>query len=63
MSVTHIEPWLDKHALAAHLACGERWVEYRMREGMPAWRIAGKIKFRVSEVESWLAEHGYLERA
>jgi hypothetical protein len=40
--LTHLEPWLDKKGLAAHLGCGERWIEYRMQEGMPAWKIAGR---------------------
>jgi hypothetical protein len=57
-----LEPWLDKRALAAHLDCGERWIEYRMAEGMPAWKIAGRVKFRVSEVEPWLRENGYMGR-
>jgi hypothetical protein len=63
VSVGQLEPWLDKRALAAHLGCGERWIEYRMREGMPAWKIAGRIKFRASEVEAWLLEHCHIERA
>jgi hypothetical protein len=63
VSVSHIEPWLDKKGIAAHFACGERWIEYREREGMPSWLIAGKRKYRASECEAWLAEHGYLERA
>jgi hypothetical protein len=63
MTATNIEPWLDKKGLAEHLGCCERWIEYRMREGMPAWKIAGRIKFRVSEVEAWLIENAYMERA
>jgi len=63
MTVPHIEPWLDKKGLAEHLGCGERWIEYRMAEGMPSWKIAGRIKFRVSEVEAWLLENGHMARA
>jgi hypothetical protein len=58
-----LEPWLDKKALAAHLSCGERWIEYRVKEGMPSWKIAGKVKFRASEVEAWLTENGHMERS
>ena len=29
---------------------------------MPAWKIAGRVKFRASEVEPWLVENGYMER-
>jgi hypothetical protein len=60
--VVHLEPWLDKKALASHLGCGVRWIEYRMEEGMPHSIIAGRCKFRPSEVEPWLEERGYLER-
>ena len=58
-----VEPWLDKKGLAEHFACSERWIEYRVDEGMPAWKIAGRIKFRASECEAWLIEHGFIERA
>jgi len=61
-NLVHLEPWLDKRALATHLGCSERWLEYRAQEGMPSWKIAGRIKFRPSEVEAWLIEHGYMER-
>jgi hypothetical protein len=56
------EPWLDRQALADHLGCSVRNVELRMAEGMPAWKVMGRVKFRVSEVEPWLVEHGYIER-
>lgn len=61
-TVVHLEPWLDKRALAAHLGCSVRWVEGRQAEGMPHAVIAGRIKFRASEVEPWLEERGHLER-
>jgi hypothetical protein len=60
--VAHLEPWLDKRALAAHLGCSERWIEYRAREGMPSWLIAGRRKFKPSDVEAWLIENGHMER-
>jgi hypothetical protein len=63
MTIAHVEPWMDKKGLAAHLGCSERWLEYRMSEGMPAWKIAGRIKFRASETEAWLIERGFIERA
>lgn len=56
------EPWLSKTALAKHLSCSVRWVEQRMEEGMPHAHIAGRAKFRVSEVEPWLEQHGHLSR-
>lgn len=60
-NVHPLEPWLDKKALAAYLGCGIRWVEYRADEGMPHALIAGRCKFRPSEVEPWLEQRGYLE--
>jgi hypothetical protein len=60
--VAHLEPWLAKAQLAEYLACSERWIEEKMAEGMPHAKIAGRIKFKVSEVEPWLEEKGYMER-
>ncbi len=56
------EPWRDKPYLAAYFVCSVRWIEARMEEGMPHTHIAGRAKFRVSEVEPWLAAHGHIER-
>jgi hypothetical protein len=60
--IAHLEPWLAKAQLAEYLACSERWIETKMAEGMPHAKIAGRIKFKPSEVEAWLAANGYLER-
>ena len=62
MSVTQLEPWLDKKGLADHLGCGTRWIEARLAEGMPSAMIAGRRKFRATEVESWLERAGHLRR-
>jgi hypothetical protein len=56
------EPWLDKRGLAQHLSCSVRSIEAARAEGMPSAVIFGRRKFRVSEVEHWLEEHGYLDR-
>lgn len=55
------ERWRDKHGLAEHFCCGIRWIEERMAEGMPHKSIAGRVKFKVSVVEPWLDEHGFIE--
>jgi hypothetical protein len=60
--VVHLEPWLDREELAAHLGCSVRWIRYRQAEGMPHALIAGRCKFRASEVEPWLQARGHLER-
>lgn len=63
MSVVHLEPWLDKRGIADHLGCGIRWIEMRVAEGMPSATIAGRRKFRASEVEEWLERAGHLRRS
>jgi predicted DNA-binding transcriptional regulator AlpA len=51
------EPELSKKQLAARLGFSTRWVELRVREGMPTSSIKGnQRRFLVSEVEAWLAE-------
>lgn len=62
MSVTALEPWLDKRALAQHLGCSPRWVQSRLAEGLPSAMIAGRRKFRASEAERWLTKHGHIRR-
>lgn len=62
MSVTALEPWLDKKGIAQHLACSVRWIERRMEAGMPHAHIAGRAKFRASEVEEWLDRRNEIDR-
>ena len=50
------EPWLTKRQLAAHLSYSTRWVEIRMREGLPSKLIGGQRRFHLSEVEAWIEE-------
>jgi len=54
--------WRDKHGIAEHFSCSIRWIEERMTEGMPHAYIAGRAKFKVARAESWLDEHGFIER-
>jgi hypothetical protein len=56
------EPWLDRKALAAHLGCSLRSIDYRVEEGMPYATVMGRPKFKASEVEAWLETNGHLER-
>ncbi len=48
------ESFVSKGALAAHLGMSERWVELRMKEGLPVHRFRRTVRFRISEVEQWL---------
>ena len=50
----HVEPWLTKRQLAVHLGFSTRWVELRLREGMPSRLMGGCRRFRLSEVEGWV---------
>jgi predicted DNA-binding transcriptional regulator AlpA len=50
----HAEPWLTKRQVAVHLGFSTRWVELRMREGMPSRLMGGCRRFRLSEVEGWV---------
>jgi hypothetical protein len=60
--ITMIEPWLDKRGLAEYLSCSLRSIETALAEGLPSTRIFGRPKFKPSEAEAWLEEHGHLIR-
>jgi hypothetical protein len=52
------EQLLTKRQLAQHLSRSTRWVELRVREGMPSEAPTTRYpqrRFRLSEVEAWLA--------
>lgn len=63
-TIAPLEPFVDRDELAGFLghAVKERWLRYRLKEGMPHHLIAGKVRFRVSEVVPWLERHGYIQR-
>jgi predicted DNA-binding transcriptional regulator AlpA len=48
------EPWLTKRQIADYLGRSTRWVELRVREGMPSKMIGGRRGFKLSEVEAWI---------
>lgn len=48
------EPWRSKRQIADYFGYSTRWVELRVRDGMPSEMIGGHRKFRVSECEAWL---------
>ena len=50
------EPWCTKQELADHLGFSVRWVELRVREGMPTRRMGQRLRFQMSAVEAWLVE-------
>lgn len=62
MSNNAPEPWVTLKELAAHLKTSERYLKYRISEGMPSVLIGGRRKFKVSEAEGWLEAEGYMTR-
>jgi excisionase family DNA binding protein len=52
----HIEPWMTKQQLANHLGMSIRWVEMRVRDGMPMMRFGSRPRFRASQVEDWISK-------
>jgi hypothetical protein len=54
VTVTQLEPYVDKRAIAEHYSCGVRTVEEWLRQGAPSALIAGRRKFRLSVLDPWL---------
>jgi phage terminase Nu1 subunit (DNA packaging protein) len=53
-----VERVLTKKQLAAHLGRSERWVELRVREGMPVLEATdryGRRRYKLRACEEWLA--------
>lgn len=40
--------------LAQVLGMSERWIAYRVKEGMPSYRYGRARRFRLSEVQAWV---------
>lgn len=53
---TASERRLTTAQLAEHLQLSERWVRYRLAEGMPCLRYGRTLRFIASEVDAWLNE-------
>jgi predicted DNA-binding transcriptional regulator AlpA len=53
---SQFEPWVSKAQVASYLGRSKRWVELRVREGMPSRMIGGRRAYRLSEVDAWIAE-------
>lgn len=48
------ERWLSKRQIAEHYGRSPRWIELRMREGLPSRMIGGRRAFQLSAVDEWL---------
>lgn len=53
------EPWVGIAAVATHLGVGKdtiyRWID---RQGLPAHRVGGLFRFRLSQVDEWVQKSG-----
>jgi hypothetical protein len=49
-----LEPWMTKQQLANHLSMSARWIEMRVREGMPMMHFGNRARFKASRVENWI---------
>lgn len=46
---------MNKRQLAEQFGFSTRWVELRVREGMPSRMLGNQRRFLLSECEAWLA--------
>jgi excisionase family DNA binding protein len=49
-----IERYLTAVELSEVLGMSERWIAYRVQEGLPSHRYGRSRRFKLSEVEDWL---------
>jgi hypothetical protein len=61
VSVTTLEPYVSIDEFAAHFRMSRRWVEYRLRDGMPSKRFGRARRFQISQCEDWLIREGHIE--
>ena len=50
------EPSVSLKQMGQLLGYGERWMRYRVAEGMPCEKVEGELRFIPSEVRGWLSE-------
>lgn len=51
-----MERMLTAAELAEVLGMSERWIAYRVKDGMPSLPLGRSRRFRLSQVERWLEE-------
>lgn len=49
------EAYLSKTQIAQHYGFTRRWVELRMKEGLPSRMIGSRRRYLLTEVDAWLA--------
>lgn len=63
MTVAQLEPFVSLSQFAEVLGCSERWLKYRVAEGMPSAIIAGRRKVQSSQAMRWLEKEGHVIRS
>jgi excisionase family DNA binding protein len=51
----HVDPMITKRDLAERLGISQRWIEYRMTDGLPFVRMGRAVRFQPTQVMSWIA--------
>jgi hypothetical protein len=44
------------YARSGEVVMSERWLRYRVAEGMPTKRFGARLRFDVEEVQNWIEE-------
>lgn len=50
------EPFITKSEFAQRLGFSTRWVERRVKEGMPHYMVGGRLRFQASVAGRWVLE-------
>ena len=50
------EPFITKTELARHMGFSTRWVERRVKDGMPHYRVGGRLRFQKSQSIAWVLQ-------
>jgi excisionase family DNA binding protein len=49
------EPFVGFDSVTRHLGVSKRTIQYHMKRGLPYYSIGRLIRFRLSEIDRWLA--------
>jgi excisionase family DNA binding protein len=52
----NLEPWLTTQQLADHLGFSTKWVQRKVKDGMPHSKFGARNRFKATLVEQWLHE-------
>ena len=52
------EPFITKEQLANHLGFSTSWLDRRIQEGLPAYKVGSRLRFQRSTAIGWLLEQG-----